>query len=148
MTKHVLVPVDGSPLSFEALRYALTTFSDASITVLHVIDVFEPGYGAQLDFDTSDEPLMGSEEWYDRAEEVSELLFEEVRAVAEEYDHEVTTESEAGDPSRVIVDYVEDRDVDHVVLGSHGRAEAERTLFGNVADIVVRRATVPVTIIR
>jgi nucleotide-binding universal stress UspA family protein len=148
MSKNVLVPIDGSPLSNKALRHALTEFSDASITVLHVVDLFEPGYGTSLDFETSYEPLMGSEEWYERAEDVSDQLFEAAEETATEHDREVTTESEIGDPKRIIVDFVEEEDIDHVVLGAHGRTEEKRPIFGSIAEIVARRSPVPVTLIR
>ncbi|MEF8799607.1 MAG: universal stress protein [Halolamina sp.] len=89
MTKNVLVPIDGSPLSDRALGHGLAEFAGASITVLHVIDVFEPGYGADPDFETTDEPLMGTEEWYERAGEISAELFEESQDIADEFDRPV-----------------------------------------------------------
>lgn len=148
MTKNVLVPLDGSPLSYRALRHALAEFPDASITVLHVVDVFEPGYGAYPDFETTYEPLMGTEEWYERAEEISEGIFEEAQDFAGEFDREVSTTSEIGDPKRVIVEYANEEDIDHIVIGAHGRTEEDRSVFGSTAEIVARRATVPVTLIR
>ena len=148
MTKQILVPIDGSPLSLRALRHTVTEFPDALITVLHVVDLSEPGYGAHSDVETSYEPLMGSEEWYERAEGVSERLFVEARELANDYDCEISTTSEIGDPKRIIVDYADEEDIDHIVLGAHGRTEEEHSLFGSVTEIVARRATVPVTIIR
>jgi len=148
MTDQVLVPIDGSPLSHKALRHALREFPDASITALHVIDLFEPGYGVYTDSETSYEPLAGSEEWYERAEEVSERLLDEAREIAAEHDREIATDSEVGDPKRVIVDYTTEEDVDHLVIGAHGRDDEARSLFGSVAEMVVRRVTVPVTLIR
>lgn len=148
MTTDVLVPMDGSPLSKQALRHALSTFPDASVTVLHVVDLFEPGYGASPDLESAYEPLMGSEEWYRRADGISEQLFEAAREIAADYDREIETTSEIGDPKRVIVDYADEEDVDHVVLGSHGRDDAERPLYGSTAEIVARRVSVPVSLIR
>jgi len=148
MTDHVLVPVDGSPLSFDALRHALTEFPDASITVLHVIDLFDPGYGVASDSDTTYEPLVGSDEWYAQVEERSETILEEASQLAADHDHEVETASEIGDPKRIIVEYAAEESVDLVVLGTHGRPDEERTLFGSVAEAVVRRAPVPVTLVR
>ncbi|MEF8854972.1 MAG: universal stress protein [Haloarculaceae archaeon] len=148
MANHVLVPTDGSPLSEQALRHAFEHFPDARVTVLHVVDLFEPGYGAYPEFDSTYEPLMGSEEWYDRAEAVSRRLFEEARDVAATYDRSIETTSDIGDPKRIIVEYADDEDLDHIVLGAHGRAEADRSLYGSVSEIVARRATVPVTIVR
>jgi nucleotide-binding universal stress UspA family protein len=147
MTEHVLVPIDGSPLSYEALRRVLENSPDASITVLHVVDLFEPGYGVYPDFETSYEPLTGSEEWYERAEEVSEQLFAEAQELADEHDRSISTTSDIGDPRRIIVDYADEEDVDQIVLGAHGRRE-DRPVFGSVAEIVTRRATVTTTLVR
>lgn len=146
MSEKILVPVDGSPLSFRALRHALSTFPDAEVAVLHVIDLFEPGYGRHLD--TSFEPMLGSEEWYEEAHAATERLFERVEEVADEYDRTVTTESEIGDPHQVVLDYADEEDVDHVVLGAHGRDDERRPLFGQVTETIATRAAVPVTIVR
>jgi nucleotide-binding universal stress UspA family protein len=148
MTSHILVPLDGSPLSRRALRHALKEYPGASITVLHVVDLFEPGYGADPDFETTYEPLMGSEEWYERAEELSEQLLDEARSIADEYDGEITTTYEIGDAKQVIVEYAEAEAIDHIILGAHGRREEERPIFGSIAEMVSRRASVPVTLIR
>jgi nucleotide-binding universal stress UspA family protein len=148
VTGSVLVPFDGSPLSTEALEHALTQFPDASITVLHVVDLFEPGYGTGGEYESAYEPAMGSDEWYERADRVSDQLFEQARETAAEHDAELDTESDIGDPKTVIVDYTETEDVDHVVLGAHGRPAERRPVFGAVAETVARRATVPVTLVR
>ncbi|WP_254839568.1 universal stress protein [Natronomonas marina] len=113
-----------------------------------MVDLFDPDYGAHLDFETTYEPLMGSEEWYDRAEGVSKQLLEEARELADEYDREVSTTSEIGDPKQIVVDYADDEEIDHVVLGAHGRTAKERPVFGSIAETVSRRVTVPVTLIR
>ncbi|MFW6265865.1 MAG: universal stress protein, partial [Halanaeroarchaeum sp.] len=44
--------------------------------------------------------------------------------------------------------YVEETDVDHVVIGSHGRSGVGRILLGSVAERVVRRSPTPVTVVR
>jgi len=144
---HVLVPLDGSPLSFDALRHTLSEFPGASITVLHVIDLFDPGYGVG-DADTTYEPMVGSDEWYAKVEDRAEELLDEASQLAADHGREVETVSEIGEPGRVIVDYAAEQPVDHVVVGTHGRPDAERSLFGSVADTVVRRAPVPVTVVR
>ena len=146
MPDHVLVPVDGSPLSFDALRHALREFPDASITVLHVIDLFAPDYGT-ADHPTY-EPMLGSDEWYAQVEHHADELLDEATNLAADNDREVETVSEIGEPGRIITDYVADESVDHVVIGAHGRPDAGRSLFGSVATAVVRRAPVSVTLVR
>jgi nucleotide-binding universal stress UspA family protein len=148
MSQSVLVPLDGSPLSLDALRHALTTFPNARITVLHVVDLFEPGYGTHDDVEASYEPLMGSDEWYERAGEHTDRIFEEARLLADDLDREIRTASEIGDPQRVIVAFAEEEDVDHVVLGAHGREETDRGVYGITAELVASRAPVTVTLVR
>ncbi|MFC6942459.1 universal stress protein [Salinirubellus sp. GCM10025818] len=156
MPTRVLVPTEGSPLSMKALEVALTDYHDAGIVVLHVmdpigsglsiIDVMRPKFG--------DGAPPGSvtpeywEEWHERAEARAEEVFERAREVAGEYDHAVETVHEFGDPDDVIVEYADEHDIDRIVLGSHCRTGAERYLLGSVAETVVRRASVPVMVVR
>jgi len=88
------------------------------------------------------------QEWHDRAEAHAEDVFESARAMAEEYGRHVQTALEFGDPDDVILEYADDHDVDRIVMGSHCRAGAERFLLGSVAETVVRRAPVPVVVVR
>lgn len=146
MTQTILVPVDGSPLSYRALRHALKTFSEARIVAYHVGDVFGPGPVSNAD--SLYEPLAGSEEWYEMEEEAALSILEEAETIADEYDREIDTDWEIGDPQRLVPEYAQANEIDHVVLGVHGREDEDRTLFGRVAERVVYRSPVPVTIIR
>ena len=142
MTEHVLVPHDGSPQAEAALDYALEEFPEATLTVLHVIDPSDTGYsaGAMLpDF---------SEQWYEHAKETAEEIFEAARGAAADRGVDLETVRVLGRPSRQIIDYADEHDVDHVVIGSHGRSGVSRILLGSVAETVARRSPVPVTVIR
>ncbi|RDZ95240.1 universal stress protein, partial [Haloferax sp. Atlit-6N] len=46
MPRHVLVPLDGSPQSRHALRFVVDEWSDARVTLLHVINPVQAGYSA------------------------------------------------------------------------------------------------------
>ncbi|MFC7079584.1 universal stress protein [Halorussus caseinilyticus] len=142
MTKQILVPIDGSPQSDDALTHALEEFADADITVLHVIDPIDAGYSAPVGVPG------GSEEWYENAERESETLFEDAQNVADDYGVTLDSATELGRPSRTIVGYADDEGFDHIVMGSHGRSGVSRILLGSVAETVVRRATIPVTVVR
>jgi nucleotide-binding universal stress UspA family protein len=61
---------------------------------------------------------------------------------------EVETAIEVGSPARTILAYVDDHDVDHVVMGSHGRSGVSRLVFGSVAEQVMRQSPVAVTVVR
>jgi nucleotide-binding universal stress UspA family protein len=142
MSKRVLVPIDGSEQSDVALDHALKEFSEDDITVLHVIDPADAGYNAPVGIPG------GSEEWYEAAREDARILFDEAQSVADEYGVTLDTATDAGRPAGTIVEYAEDEGFDHIVMGSHGRSGVSRILLGSVAETVVRRATMPVTVAR
>jgi nucleotide-binding universal stress UspA family protein len=139
MTKHVLVPTDGSSLSESALDFALAEWPDADVTLLHVIDPVEAGYSASA-------LPSGSEEWYERAVQSAEEFFETARGRTGRDD--IRGRTEVGRPAKTIVEVAEDGDVDHIVVGSHGRDGVSRIVLGSVAEHVVRKSPVPVTVVR
>jgi nucleotide-binding universal stress UspA family protein len=145
MTDHVLVPIDASPLSERAVEFALEEYADdATITVLHVLDFVEAGYGAPMEAS-----LPGYwEDWYETEEANAEQLFADAQETADEYGVTLETETVMGRPARSIVEFTETEPVDHVVMGSHGRSGVSRILLGSVAETVLRRAHCPVTIVR
>ncbi len=147
MARRILVPVDGSPLSSRALRHAFQEFPDAEIVAYHVVDLFEPDYPGG-DRASSYEPLIGSEEWHQFVADVRDQLFSEIDEIAADCDRPVVTDSDIGDPARLVVEYATEEPVDHVVVGAHGRADPGRPFVGSVAEAVVHRSPVPVTVVR
>ncbi|WP_254841075.1 universal stress protein [Natronomonas marina] len=139
MSRSVLVGVDGSEQSTGALEYALTEFPDARILALHVIDPVETFGNEEYD------SVAMSEVRREVGEEICETAAE---TAATEYGREIDTRIRMGRPSRIIVSVVEAEDIDHVVVGSHGRTGLARVLLGSVAESVVRRSPVPVTVVR
>ncbi len=145
---HVLVPMDGSPLSKQALTIALEEYPDAKITVIHIIDPTEPGYSFPIELDLDVEPLHGSEEWYERSQELEAELFSEVSEIAEKYDTEVATETAVGETGREIISSATELGVDQIIIGSHGRKDEEEMLLGSVTETVVFRSPVRVLLVR
>jgi len=143
-TAHHLVPIDGSQQSTKALEYACSVFPDVETTIIHAIDPMETHYG--------DGQLVHSEKEYEQLTQQAEQLLAEADALAEEYDATVrsTTVVEWGPnrPVDAILTYVENNDVDHVIMGSHGRSGVSRILLGSVAERVARRSPAPVTVVR
>lgn len=136
----VLVPIDNSEPAQAALEHAITTYPDVEITVIHVINPSVGVYNGQGAYDFK--RIVEIEE------ERAEALFETAREAADEHDVSITTESIVGTPIRDIVEFAEENDVDHIVIGSHGRSGVSRVLLGSVAEQVVRRASMPVTVVR
>ncbi|WP_049901359.1 universal stress protein [Natrinema sp. J7-1] len=144
MAKHVLVAVDDSTQSTEALEFACTEYPDATITALYVLDPgdFYAVSGVEGTAVANYDEIEGHHQ--DRAEDV----LDGAREQAAEHGIDLETEHVIGGGSRSIVDYAAEHEVDHIVVGSHGRTGASRILLGSVAETVARRAPVPVTIVR
>jgi nucleotide-binding universal stress UspA family protein len=147
MARTVLVPLDDSEPSWEALQYAVETDPATSLRILHVIDPAQAGYGASMGVPTA------AEEWFDSRQQAAKRMFEEARSRVESADATVDTDILIGNPARRISEYPtqdaeDDRRVDAIVMGSHGRDGVARILLGSVAESVARRSPVPVTIVR
>lgn len=141
MAHRILVPVDSSERSDDALEYVFSRHADEAVTAIHVLDPTE--------LTTYDDMAMGNFETIQaqRREEAEQLL-EDVQDRAATHDIEISTELATGTPAQTIVEYADEHGVDHIVIGSHGRSGASRILLGSVAETVVRRSHVPVTVVR
>lgn len=144
MGSHILVPFDESEQSWAAFEYALENHAEDDITLLHVIDLLEAGYSTPVDA-----TVPGFwEEWFESEKTAAEDLFEDALAAADDADVSIETETVVGRPARAINEFADEHDVDQIVMGSHGRSGVTRVLLGSVAENVVRRAPIPVTIVR
>lgn len=144
MATHVLVPVDESEQSDEALEFALSEYPDAKLTALHVVDAAEIRGGVALE-SYSPESYGNLQ---DKREERAARILERAQARADRNDRDLETVQMVGTVVHSIVSYASAHGVDHIVLGSHGRTGASRVLLGSVAEKVTRRSPVPVTIVR
>ncbi len=133
----ILVPYDGSMPAQEALEHAVREYPDTEIVLLRVIELAGGSTGAG--FELLRERFESGEVEADLSREVDNHL---------DADTDVRIETAPGKPARTIVQYAEDHDVEHIVMGSHGREGVSRALLGSVAENVIRRSPVPVTIVR
>lgn len=137
----VLVPFDDSDPAREALEHAVDLFPNGEFVVLTVAD-------------TSVLPFIPNAAEEETDEQLAELLDEATdqlttaEDLAAERGVDLETHTRIGSPAREIVEYAESNDVDHVVMGSHGRSGVTRLLLGSVAEVVVRHSSVPVTVVR
>jgi nucleotide-binding universal stress UspA family protein len=60
----------------------------------------------------------------------------------------LVTEVQMGRPFMEIIRYARDKEIDLIVLGTHGRSGLKHALLGSVAERVVRKAPCPVLTIR
>ncbi|WP_227353212.1 universal stress protein [Haladaptatus salinisoli] len=149
MGEHVLVSLDGSEAAEAALDYALT-MPDVEITVITVVNPFDtdslsPGYQSPLG--KAGMPAY-SQEWYQKEWDSAKELHEELRERADERGVPFESVVKLGSPSRQILVYAKENDVDHIVVGTRGPGDISNVLLGSVAETVARRAPMTVTIVR
>jgi len=142
--EHVLVPFDRSFCSRNALDYAFDQFTEATVTALFVKS---PLYEECVPIESQDDVdgISAEQEWTERE---TDRVFEMAREIAGRKEQDVVTATTEGDPSRGILTWIDENDVDHVVIGCHGRDGVARWLLGSVAETVVRRAPVSVTAVK
>jgi nucleotide-binding universal stress UspA family protein len=134
--QNVLIPTDFSTTSDAALRHAVTmarTFG-ARLYVLHVPG--RTGENFEANFPIGQFERLAPEK-------LALLLSpEEIAQLKPEYALRI------GAPADEIVQYAKTRDVDLIVMGTHGRSGVAHLLLGSVAEHVVRMAPCPVLLVR
>ena len=135
--KTVLVPVDFSEPSVEAIRTAMEIAEHpAGVHVLYVLEEIEHSAPAVL-FGDFDEAA--------RKERAGEFLSDFLKR------HELAGLTElvlAGNPGMVISDYAMQSKAELIVMPSHGHHGLRRILLGSVAERVLRHAECPVLVLR
>jgi len=144
--KRILVPVDFSACSREALRYAafLASPFDASIDVLHVWEPLPYLAPETLIRVGSTDQTLAQFARTEAARDMEQFLFELSKLGVEN----ARGRLETGHPARTILEVIAKGDYDLVVMGTHGRTGLSRLVVGSVAEKVVRGAVRPVVTVR
>ena len=141
--KAILCPIDFSPSSLNALRYALLLAQESGkrLILLHVLDrpTDQPG-----------PPGLGPEMSAERRHEEQKVLGELRASVPEDARQwcecvELTADGRAHEE---ILRVAGTHGADLIVMGVHGRSAVDLALLGSVTNHIVRRATCPVLTIR
>lgn len=138
--QRILVPIDFSDCSVEALEYAalVAQRAKASLRLLHVLEPVSYG----LDF-----TLLHVA----KREEMQERLTTRLRELASALQSvHVTADFQVrgGLPADSILDAARAEPADLIVIGTHGRRGLSRTFWGSVAESVLRKAHCPVLTVR
>ncbi|HEY7122962.1 MAG TPA: universal stress protein [Ktedonobacterales bacterium] len=139
--QHILVPVDGSQLSEEAIPTAVALAQKVGeagkITLLRVKQ-FDPTFYPP-------ENAYGLPKGvYPELEGYLNNLATRIKVQGVE----VETFASYGDPAMTIVAIAEERTCDVIVMVTHGRKGGSRLLHGSVADRVLQGASVPVLLLK
>jgi nucleotide-binding universal stress UspA family protein len=140
--KRVLVALDGSPASEAVLRFVLEIAGPLDMKVL-LLRVVEPTLPPVAD-ESFRMPVETVESRLRDAEEYLAPLAAALRASGVD----VAWEVRHGRPEDEILTAAAESGVDMIAMATHGRTGVGRLLFGSIAEAVLRRATVPVFMIR
>ena len=145
--KRILVPTDFSNYADNALRQAVDIAKQyhAKIFLLHVI-------GDHIrqcieDYCLSDAVVKEIEQ--DSMMASIDNLKKEINRLSDDSsDIEISSYVKRGVPSEEVLREQEEKDIDLIVMASHGRTGISRILIGSVAEKVMRGAKCPVMLVR
>jgi len=145
MFKHILVPIDGSKLSENALKQAvsLAKQAHAKVTALHVVPKFHT-------FTLQAEMLESTEKEYAVvATEQAKQYLSFAERVAKVADVDCDTVATTSDhPFKEIIKTAKKKGCDLILMASHGRRGIEGFLLGSETQKVLTHSNVPVLVYR
>lgn len=131
----ILVPTDGSEAAGAAADHAIGLASETG-AALHVLNVVDTG-AVWGDVDVG--MVLSA------LEAAGQEAIADVVTRAREADVETIEASlSSGSTYRAILDYVDENDVDCIVMGTRGRTGLDRYILGSITERVVRLSEVPV----
>ena len=143
-TRHILVPLDGSPLSESVLSHAvaLGSLNRARYTLLRIVlplpFLAMPGAPPVFNEEGARQSVADADVYLERV--AGRLRAEGVRVDVKAVMHSV--------PAQGILDYAACNAVDAIVMATHGRGGWSRVALGSVADKVMRGTMMPVMLYR
>ena len=133
--KNILYATDFSPSSQAALPY-LRAIAERSGSAVHVVHVLPPEARTSVPMDEIPE--------LDTEREIAESAMNTLLASLPFGDIAHTETIERGPLWEVLADFVEKKNIDLIVLGTHGRRGLKKLVLGSAAEQVFRNATCPV----
>ncbi len=139
--KKILCPIDHSDCSKEALKYAvsLAMKDEAKLLLLHVIDIRSFSEG----LDAMSKPLPDEVTLEQLRVKLLDCIPEEIRD-----DMDIEAIVTQGIPFAEIISVAKEKEIDMIVIGSHGRTGLSHMMLGSVSEKVVRKAPCPVLTVR
>ncbi|AXY59845.1 universal stress protein [Acinetobacter sp. WCHAc010052] len=143
--KHILVPVDESPISYAAVEQALSLAQElkSTVTVMSVIAV-DPFVG--VDFYKVAPAIT---DYFMQAEKNAQDRLAEIKLSFDRDGITVNTRVVRGVvPSEGIIQIADEVGADLIIMGSHGRTGFKKLMLGSVAQNVLTQSPVPVLIVK
>ena len=148
MLKKILVPIDGSYISFLALEYAMQLGKafDSEIVVTHVNDPYD--LSAPVDPKTVKIPTGEETSAVKKKAGAAALAIAQKVAEKANYKNIAFEKAIDKDPAKRIIDLAKEIEADTIVMGNRGLGTAGAFLLGSVSTAVVKHAPCPVFVIK
>jgi nucleotide-binding universal stress UspA family protein len=137
--KRILYPIDFSECSYEVLPYVLSFAEQygATVHLLYVARDLSHFAGMHVPHTS----IGGfTKELVEASQRMMDHVCEEHLDRCPNFQRKVMV----GDPGEEIVRMAETEQIDLIIMGTHGRKGLDRTLFGSVAEFVVKHSSTPV----
>ena len=143
--KQIATALDFSDASESVLNaaIALAKSQSATLHILHVMEP-EPSYTA---YGMTPEEFPAIQIFQQESQKRAEIKLSQAMATARAELADVRTELMIGSPLHAIVDYLKQKSIDAIVIGSHGHGAVAALLIGSVAEGLVRKAVCPTLVI-
>jgi nucleotide-binding universal stress UspA family protein len=142
---HILIPTDFSACADHALTHAvdLADRFGARLHLLHVVNELDPDWYGITDAQQRAVKLR------DQIETEARERLQALAPDGEARDIRTTVSLQLSfDVADSIYEYVAEREIDLVVMGTHGRKGLDRLMLGNVANKIIRHVPCPVMTVR
>ena len=141
--KKILFPCDLTINASKILPYVLSVSEkyDSMVYLLHVVEDLSKWYSGLYDSRSSMD--MYQKEAHKRAERCMDRLCKEKLQSCPNFQRRRVS----GDPATEILKTIDSEGIDLVIMGTHGRKGLEDTIFGSVAENVMKKSPVPVLVI-
>lgn len=142
--KKILIPIDGSESSLEALGYAGSFASEFNITV-YLMTVTEPHHSI---YDIYADPNILIHRVSEATAILNQRLGETEEKAKEIGIRNIKLIKCFGKPCEKIIELATEKKIDLIVMGTHGRTGIAHFLIGSITEKVIRSAPCPVLVIR
>lgn len=138
--KNILVAVDGSEQSYDALREAIETAqaNDSQLEILYVLNDKLANIPVHLDTMTL----------YKSVQEHSDYVVDQVQGYLKDTEVSFEIVRLTGSPKREIINYSKENNIDLIVLGSTGLDAIDRFIIGSTTQYIVNHASCNVMVVK
>jgi nucleotide-binding universal stress UspA family protein len=155
--KTLLLPTDFSVSGMVSEEWALQLAEDREVILLHAVenpllDVYDPDQ-AEIDLrrimeESREHPPRSAKPFWDHAHRVAHAKLSTLRQQFLGVHAQVEVMVREGPAAEDILRTAERRQVDLIVMSTHGRSGVRRLLLGSVAEKIIRSAPCPVLAVR